>query len=884
MGVCLCRSSRTSQILRKRSTIDPIIDPEATPGVLSVRVRGLITPLASHALAKTEECIGSEQLPASKGPEDWALLTAALSGHSLFAGLSEDVHKVLIEEMKAVRLLPGGEVFNQDQHGCNFYIIKLGTALIQVDGQDVRELGPAQAFGELALLQNTRRTATVKAKTQLDLWVLEQSVFATAVRASSALHYRETKDFINRVELLDGLSFKQKDALLDVVVPLKFAPGEKIAGEGEPGHMMFIVSEGEVALLQKTVAVRKVAKGQIFGEQAIYHLGYKHEHTAVAETAVTLLTLDRTNALFALGPQMETILMRRIIELSFARNRTLKKLPSEVRERLYASMTVQHYTSQSIVFPRGLFLGSTLYVILEGTLRTNSGLFAQAGDCIGEEEVAMENPTTRIIEDVMAGEDMFIAEIVKEKWVAATAVRTLNDPDSEPVLCLRKVTVFRTVKTTKLLAMANVSSIQVLRPETVVADADIVKQGEAGSALFLIRSGTVEVIRNGVSIKTMGKFDYFGERSLILNEPRSTTVRAKTSVSLYVLEQDDLNRVVDERMRTNVVQSTRMEQLSLSLQDLYVMSMLERNQYGETYLVQHAQTDMRFIGVTYDKGKLGKAGKLQGMKETLGLFQGMDYPLITKHYKTIKTDSHLFLIREFVPGTSLDRLIYDHGKLNEALVRFYTGNILLAFEYLHDRSILYRNLASEYVVIDETGYPRLCVFEHTKRVEGRTNSVVGVTHFMAPEVILGQYYGIGADLWSLGVLVFEMTQGKVPFGANAQTPYEVYEDILRHKKMKVQGTQALAGIIDTLLVSNPAARAKGGLEILRRMEWFQGFPWEEVMTQEAIPPLLPRVRQFPKEFSKTLARKELLTAVCPASEAALTLEQERLWTAIEPSS
>lgn len=417
-----------------------------------------------------------------------------------------------------------------------------------------------------------------------------------------------------------------------------------------------------------------------------------------------------------------------------------------------------------------------------------------------------------------------------------------------------------------------------------MAGTDIVKQGETGSALFLIRSGTVEIIRNGVSIKTMGKFDYFGEISLILNEPRGATVRAKTPVSLYILEQNDLNRVVDERMRTSVVQTVRMEQLSLSLQDLHVVSMLERNQYGETYLLQHALSDLKFIGVAYEKGKLGKSGKLSNMREALELYQSLDHPLLSKLHKTIKTNSHLYLIREFVPGTSLDRLIYDHGKLNEALVRFYAGNLLLTLEYLHDRSILYRNLASEYVVIDEIGYPRLCVFEHTKRVEGRTNSVAGVAHFMAPEVILGQYYGIGADLWSLGVLVFEMTQGKVPFGAKAQTPYEVYEDILRHKKVKTQGTQALAGLIDTLLASNPSSRAKGGVDSFKQQEWFQGFPWEEVMTQEAIPPLLPRVRQFPQEFAKSLARKELLTAFSTPSEAALTLEQEHQWTALEPSS
>ena len=420
-----------------------------------------------------------------------------------------------------------------------------------------------------------------------------------------------------------------------------------------------------------------------------------------------------------------------------------------------------------------------------------------------------------------------------------------------------------------------------LKTLEVPAGTDIVKQGDRGTALYIIRAGSVEIIRNGGIVKTMGKWGYFGERSLILAEPRGATVRASSAVSLYVLEQDDLNRVVDERMRINVIQSVQMEQLSLCLEDFYVVSRMEANQCSETFLLQHNKTNLMFIAVVYGKGKLAGEGKMGGMREKVKLYRELDHPLIAKTYNVVRTESHLYLIKEFILGTTLDRLIFDHGKLNESIVRFYLGNLILTLEYLHDRSMLYRNFASEYIIIDKQGYPRLIIFEYTKRVEGRTNSVAGIPYFMAPEVVLGQYYGIGADMWSLGVLLFEMTQGKVPFGAAAQTPYEVYEDILKHKKVKAQGSPTLAVLIDTLLTANPATRAKGGLDALKRTEWFQGFPWEEVMTQEAIPPFIPRPRRLPKEFDTILARKELITSYCPPSTESLPRDQEALWNAIE---
>ena len=458
MGVCICKSNSRSPVLQKKTTLDQTISPEPVTGALSTRVRNLITPLASHLPIRTEECLDSHPLPLDLQPSDWSTLLSTFSSHSLFTVLPVDIHKALIQEMKVVWLPSGGIVCKQDQHGTNFYVIKQGIASVQVSGQEVKELSTGCAFGELALLQNTRRTATVVAKTEMELWTLEQSAFAVAVRAVNAMRYRETKDFINKVTLLDGLSFKQKDALLDVVVALQFGAGESVTYEGQPAHMMFIVTTGSVTLYTNSTPVRTVTSGEIFGEKAIYHANYKHEFTAVADTVVSVLALDRTNALYALGPQMETILMRRVIELSFASNRTLKKLPSEVRERLLNCITVQRHSPPSIVFTRGQHLGSSVYIVLEGSLKNaSSTIFAQAGDCIGEEEVGMTNPTTRIIEDVLAAEDVFIGEISKERWLSCLSTEPLDTSDSESMISLRKVTVFQSVKRAKLSAMARVS-------------------------------------------------------------------------------------------------------------------------------------------------------------------------------------------------------------------------------------------------------------------------------------------------------------------------------------------------------------------------------------------------------------------------------------------
>ena len=69
-------------------------------------------------------------------------------------------------------------------------------------------------------------------------------------------------------------------------------------------------------------------------------------------------------------------------------------------------------------------------------------------------------------------------------------------------------------------------------------------------------------------------------------------------------------------------------------------------------------------------------------------------------------------------------------------------------------------------MIDSEGYPKLVDFGTTKFVKGKTYTTIGTPHYMAPEVLIGSGYSLQADLWSLGVMVFEFLYGFVPFGSN----------------------------------------------------------------------------------------------------------------------
>ena len=113
--------------------------------------------------------------------------------------------------------------------------------------------------------------------------------------------------------------------------------------------------------------------------------------------------------------------------------------------------------------------------------------------------------------------------------------------------------------------------------------------------------------------------------------------------------------------------------------------------------------------------------------------------------------------------------------------KFYIGCILLILEHLHSKRIIYRDIKPENINITYNGYPMLYNFDTSKKLmheNGKTNTIVGTPHYMAPEVIQGFEYDYSADIWSLGILAYELIVGTVPFGEEEDDPFKVYYLIL----------------------------------------------------------------------------------------------------------
>jgi len=273
---------------------------------------------------------------------------------------------------------------------------------------------------------------------------------------------------------------------------------------------------------------------------------------------------------------------------------------------------------------------------------------------------------------------------------------------------------------------------------------------------------------------------------------------------------------------------------SMTPSDFKQIKQIGKGSFGEVYQVQKLtgtkSKNQIYAMKILNKTSLKTKDRLRTVLERRILTSFTHPNLVNCHY-AFQTTSDLYLILDYVSGGDLFSLL--GFTFTEDQVKFVCAELVLAITYLHRNCILYRDLKPENILIDENGHIKLTDFGLSKLLKHReeiTGSFCGTVEYMAPEIVGKEGHGLAADYWSMGVLIYEMLFGKLPFrGANGNRKETMHQ--IMHAKLKMPGeiskpTQAILRDFLKRTYKKRLGYGPDGENMIKNHIYFEQYDWK----------------------------------------------------------
>ncbi|XP_046965323.1 cGMP-dependent protein kinase, isozyme 1-like [Vanessa cardui] len=408
-----------------------------------------------------------------------------------------------------------------------------------------------------------------------------------------------------------------------------------------------------------------------------------------------------------------------------------------------------------------------------------------------------------------------------------------------------------------------------LKREFFSAGTTVVRQGDRGDKFYIIRGGTVIVTKREEDggerrVGSLRRGEYFGEQALLHEDRRLASVTAlPPGVECLTLERgpftellgnlDELKNVrhsdprPSQQKKTSVVKS---EYEYVELKDLEIVGTMGVGGFGRVELVQYKRDPT----LTFALKCLKKVDMVQQQQQEhafneKNLMMACKSRFICRLYRTFKDNKYIYFLMEPVLGGDVWTILQKQRYFPENISRFMAACVVEAFQYLHSKDIIYRDLKPENLMLDKRGYIKLVDFGFAKRLttNSKTWTFAGTPEYVAPEIVLNKGHDRAVDCWALGVFIHELLVGKPPFRAAGGDHMKTYTLILRgidavafHPRVPKSAQM----LIRKLCRAVPAERLgylKNGIADIKNHKWFLGFDFEALREGKMKAPLVQPV-------------------------------------------
>ncbi|KAK7247633.1 hypothetical protein RIF29_42520 [Crotalaria pallida] len=395
----------------------------------------------------------------------------------------------------------------------------------------------------------------------------------------------------------------------------------------------------------------------------------------------------------------------------------------------------------------------------------------------------------------------------------------------------------------------------------ITFDADILSGPNACSLKPDIENedGDVQDGRELSIEKTEGS--YFGEWALLGERIGSLSAVAVGDVVCAILTKEKFESVIgslqklsneDHKLRDNSKQLTRSIDFSslgkVHLSDLVWRKTLYSTDCSEIGLANLRDSENLLTLKRFSKPKVKRLGKEAQVLKEKDLVKGMSSSACIPQVLCTSADRiYVGILLHTCLACPLSSIL--SSPFDEPAARFCAAAVVTALEDLHKNGILYRGVSPDVLMLDQSGQIQLVDFRFGKKLsDERTFTICGMADSLAPEIVLGKGHGFPADWWALGVLIYFMLRGEMPFGSWRENELDTVAKIAKRKLYLPETFSPEAvDVISKLLDAEENNRlGSQGPDSVKSHPWFNGVDWEGIRLRTCPVPgeIISRITQY----------------------------------------
>ena len=233
--------------------------------------------------------------------------------------------------------------------------------------------------------------------------------------------------------------------------------------------------------------------------------------------------------------------------------------------------------------------------------------------------------------------------------------------------------------------------------------------------------------------------------------------------------------------------------------------------YSKVYLIEHKTTKKLYAMKIMDKKEIKEiTNNYQLIYNEINIQGRIKHPNIIRLFNCIEDEKYFILILEYAINGSLFYLLKENCGFNEETAFYYFIQVVNAIYFLHSNGIIHRDLKPENLLLDSDSHIKLCDFGWSVLLdEGKRSTFCGTVEYIAPEIIHKQNYDSSIDVWSLGILLYELIHSYSPFAVKDLNSEKIENKIINGKiRLKENLSPECKDLINQLLKKESSERIK----------------------------------------------------------------------------